>query len=169
MNTSFLLRRILPVLILVALVVGLFFWTTRAKPISVVLKTVDRGTVESTVVNTRAGTVEACQRTKLSTILGGRIEILNVKEGDRVKRGQLLLKLWNDDQKAQQNLATTQLELSRRRVVEACTVAASARRESPSPSAPISSATRSGGAAANSSSETASSESASAAMWNPAA
>jgi HlyD family secretion protein len=63
---------------------------------------VDRGKVEATVVNTRAGTVEACQRTKLSTIMGGRIEYLGVKEGDKVKKGQLLLKLWNDDQKAQQ-------------------------------------------------------------------
>ncbi len=60
--------------------------------------------------------------------MGGRIEYLGVKEGDKVKKGQLLLKLWNDDQKAQQDLATTQLELSRRRVVEACTVAASAQR-----------------------------------------
>ena len=32
--------------------------------------------------------MEACQRTKLSTIVGGRIELLNVKEGDRVRKGQ---------------------------------------------------------------------------------
>ena len=129
MNTSFLLRRILPVLILVALVVGLFFWTTRAKPISVVLKTVDRGNVESTVVNTRAGTVEACQRTKLSTIMGGRIEFLGVKEGDKVKQGQLLMKLWNDDQKAQQKLAEAQRASAMQRVKEVCTTAASSLRE----------------------------------------
>jgi HlyD family secretion protein len=90
---------------------------------------VDRGRVESSIANTRAGSVDACQRTKLSTILGGRIEYLGVKEGDHVKKGQLLLKLWNDDQKAQVNLAATQLELSRRRVTEACTVAANAVRE----------------------------------------
>lgn len=85
--------------------------------------------VEASVVNTRAGTVEACQRTKLSTITGGRIEYLGVKEGDKVKKGQLLMKLWNDDQQAQQGLAESQRELSRRRVAEACTVAASAVRE----------------------------------------
>ena len=78
MNTSILLRRVLPGIILVAIVIGAFFWTTRAKPVVVVLKSVDRGNVESTVVNTRAGTVEACQRTKLSTIMGGRIEFLGV-------------------------------------------------------------------------------------------
>ncbi len=79
MKPSFLLRRMLPALILVAAIVGGFLWTTRAKPVVVVLKTVDRGNVESTVVNTRAGTVEACLRTRLSTIMGGRIEFLGVK------------------------------------------------------------------------------------------
>ena len=129
MNTSFLLRRVLPVLLLVALAVGAFFWFTRAKPVTVVLKTVDRGNVESTVVNTRAGTVEACLRTKLSTIMGGRIEYLGVKEGDKVKKGQLLLKLWNDDQKAQQTLAEAQRATAMQRVKEVCTTAASSMRE----------------------------------------
>jgi HlyD family secretion protein len=129
MNTSFLLRRVLPVLLLVALAIGAFFWFTRAKPVTVVLKTVDRGNVESTVVNTRAGTVEACQRTKLSTIMGGRIEYLGVKEGDKVKKGQLLLKLWNDDQKAQQTLAEAQRATAMQRVKEVCTTAASSMRE----------------------------------------
>ena len=129
MNTTILLRRVLPAIILVAIVVGAFFWTTRAKPVVVVLKSVDRGNVESTVVNTRAGTVEACQRTKLSTIMGGRIEFLGVKEGDKVKKGQLLMKLWNDDQKAQQTLAEAQRAMAAQRVKEVCTTAASATRE----------------------------------------
>ena len=129
MNTSFLLRRVLPVLLVVGIAAGLFFWKTQAKPVAVVLKSVDRGKVEATVVNTRAGTVEACQRTKLSTIMGGRIEYLGVKEGDKVKKGQLLLKLWNDDQKAQQTLAEAQRAMSAQRVKEACTTAASSRRE----------------------------------------
>jgi HlyD family secretion protein len=129
MNTSFLLRRVLPALLVVGIAVGFFSWKTQAKPISVVLKSVDRGRVESTVVNTRAGTVEACQRTKLSTIMGGRIEYLGVKEGDKVKKGQLLLKLWNDDQKAQQTLAEAQRTMAAQRVKEVCTTAASSRRE----------------------------------------
>ncbi|MCF8177081.1 MAG: biotin/lipoyl-binding protein, partial [Sulfuritalea sp.] len=129
MNTSILLRRVLPAIVLVALVAGGFYWTTRTKPVAVVLKSVDRGIVESTVVNTRAGTVEACQRTRLSTIMGGRIEFLGVKEGDQVKKGQLLMKLWNDDQKAQQSLAEAQRTLASQRVREVCTTAASARRE----------------------------------------
>ena len=129
MNTSILLRRVLPALVVVGLAVGGFFWTTRTKPVVVVLKAVDRGNVESTVVNTRAGTVEACQRTKLSTIMGGRIEFLGVKEGDKVKKGQLLMKLWNDDQKAQQTLAEAQRAMAAQRVKEVCTTAASSLRE----------------------------------------
>jgi HlyD family secretion protein len=108
MKPSFLLRRVLPALILVAVVVGGFLWATRAKPVVVVLKTVDRGNVESTV---------------------GRIEFLGVKEGDKVKKGQLLLKLWNDDQKAQQTLAEAQRASSMQRVKEVCTTAASSLRE----------------------------------------
>ncbi|OHC72577.1 MAG: efflux transporter periplasmic adaptor subunit [Rhodocyclales bacterium RIFCSPLOWO2_02_FULL_63_24] len=129
MNTSILLRRVLPAALILILAVGGFVWSSRAKPVPVVLKTVDRGTVESTVVNTRAGTVEACQRTKLSTIMGGRIEFLGVKEGDKVKRGQLLMKLWNDDQKAQQTLAEAQRATAMQRVKEVCTTAASSLRE----------------------------------------
>ncbi len=129
MNTSILLRRVLPALVVIAAIAGGFFWFTRSKPVAVVLKAVDRGSVESTVVNTRAGTVEACQRTRLSTIMGGRIEFLGVKEGDRVKQGQLLMKLWNDDQKAQQALAEAQRGMAVQRVKEACTTAASSMRE----------------------------------------
>ncbi len=129
MNTSTLLRRGVPALIVLALLGAGLWWGTRPKPVSVVMKAVDRGAVESTVVNTRAGTVEACQRTKLSTIMGGRIEYLGVKEGDKVKKGQLLMKLWNDDQKAQQTLAEKQRNVSSQRVAEACTTAATAERE----------------------------------------
>jgi HlyD family secretion protein len=121
--------RLLIAVAAIAAIAAALWWFTRPKPITVVVREIDRGLVEASIANTRAGTVEACQRTKLSTILGGRIEVLAVKEGDHVKKGQLLLKLWNDDQKAQQTLSGTQVELSRRRVTEACTVAANAVRE----------------------------------------
>ena len=52
--------------------------------------------------------------------MGGRIEVLAVKEGDRVKKGQLLMKLWNDDQQAQSTLAMAQVATARQRVNEAC-------------------------------------------------
>ncbi|MFZ2971035.1 MAG: efflux RND transporter periplasmic adaptor subunit [Ferribacterium limneticum] len=123
------MRRIAIILAVIVIIgLGLFFFT-RPKPIPVVLKEVAEGKVEATLANTRAGTVEACQRTKLSTIIGGRIEYLGVKEGDKVKKGQLLLKLWNDDQQAQSALAQAQITLSAKRSEEACIAAVNAEKE----------------------------------------
>lgn len=123
------MRRTL-IAISVILFLGLsYIWFSRSKPIPVVLGEVGTGKVEATLANTRAGTVEACQRTKLSTIIGGRIEYLGVKEGDKVKKGQLLLKLWNDDQQAQSTLAQTQITLAGKRTEEACIAASNAERE----------------------------------------
>ena len=124
-----LLRRILIALSILAALAAVFWWLGRPKPIIVVVKEIDRGKVESSIANTRAGTIEACQRTKLSTIMGGRIELLTVKEGDRVKKGQLLMKLWNDDQQAQSTLAMAQVNTARQRVNEACAQASNAERE----------------------------------------
>ena len=123
------LRRGLIILVIVALGAALAWWLTRPKPVAVTVAVVGSGTVESTVANTRAGTVEACQRTKLSTITGGRIEIMAVKEGDHVRKGQMLMQLWNDDQRAEQVFARAQLDSARKRVAEACTMADLAQRE----------------------------------------
>jgi HlyD family secretion protein len=123
------MRRIAIAIAIVAVLGLAVAWFTRSKPIPVVLREVVEGRVEATLANTRAGTVEACLRTKLSTIIGGRIEYLGVKEGDKVKKGQLLLKLWNDDQQAQAALAQTQITLAGRRVDEACIAAVNAERE----------------------------------------
>jgi len=127
--SSTLIRRLLLALLLIGLVGGGIWWAKRPKPVAVLLTVIDQGRVESSIANTRAGTVEACMRTKLSATMGGRIEVLAVKEGDKVKKGQLLMKLWNDDQQAQSSLAMAQVETARKRVLEACTVAASAERE----------------------------------------
>jgi HlyD family secretion protein len=123
------IRRTLIVLAFVAAAAAAFWWFTRPQPVAVVVHEIDRGKVEASIANTRAGTVEACLRTKLSTIVGGRIEVLNVKEGDRVRKGQLLMRLWNDDQQAQSALAQTQVATARQRVAEACAQAANAARE----------------------------------------
>ena len=123
------MRRLALIAVLALAAVAAAFWFTRPKPIPVVLKEVTAGKVEATLANTRAGTVEACQRTKLSTIIGGRIEYLGVKEGDRVKKGQLLLKLWNDDQQANAALAQAQVALAGKRVEEVCIAAVNAENE----------------------------------------
>jgi len=123
------MRRILILLLVLAAAASAFWWFTRPKPISVMLVEVARGKVEASVSNTRAGTVEACQRTKLSPISGGRITYMGVKKGDHVKKGQVLIRLWNEDQQAQSGLAQTQVESARKRVGEICATADSAERE----------------------------------------
>ena len=123
------MRRIVIALVIIALLGLGFYWLSRPKPIPVVLKEVTEGKVEATLANTRAGTIEACQRTKSSTIIGGRIEYLGVKEGDKVKKGQLLLKLWNDDQQAQAALSQTQIVLAGKRSEEVCIAAVNAEKE----------------------------------------
>jgi HlyD family secretion protein len=128
--SSTLIRRILLGLLAIFLLSTGIWWAKRPKPVSVVLTEISQGRVESSIANTRAGTVEACMRTKLSATMGGRIELLAVKEGDKVQKGQLLMKLWNDDQQAQSTLAMAQVETARKRTTEACTVAANAERES---------------------------------------
>jgi HlyD family secretion protein len=123
------MRRIVVIVVILAILALAAGWFMRSKPVPVVLREVSTGRVESTLANTRAGSVEACQRTKLSTIIGGRIEYLGVKEGDKVKRGQLLLKLWNDDQQAQAALAQAQVALAGKRVDEVCIAAVNAEKE----------------------------------------
>ncbi len=123
------MRRILIIFVIIAGIAAAFWWFNRPQTISVALIEVGRGKVEASATNTRAGSVEACQRTRLSPISGGRITYLGVKKGDYVKKGQVLLRLWNDDQQAQSNLAQTQVASSQKRIAEACTVADSAERE----------------------------------------
>jgi HlyD family secretion protein len=106
------------------------WYFTRPKPLAVELATVATGNVEATIVNTRAGTIKACQRSNLAPISGGQIAKIWVKEGDRVQKGQTLLELWNVDLQAHRELAQRQLTMSQERRRETCILAENARRES---------------------------------------
>lgn len=123
------MRRLFFILFILAALGAAFFWFSRPKPINVVLVEVGRGKVEASVANTRAGSVEACLRTRLSPIIGGRIVYLGIKKGDHVKKGQVLLRLWNEDQLAQSNLARSQVNSVSQRITEVCTLAENAERE----------------------------------------
>lgn len=123
------IRRILFSVIIVAIVAWGVWYLTRTQPLLVAVAEVKRGQVEASVANTRAGSVEACQRTRLSPITGGRIVFLGVKKGDHVKKGQVLIKLWNDDQQAQSDLAIAQVNSARKHLGEVCNIAESAERE----------------------------------------
>jgi len=128
LKSKTLLRLALTLLIVAAL--GYAGWHfTRPQPPEVELATLARGTVESTVVNTRAGTIKACRRAKLAPASGGQIVKLWAKEGERVAAGQPLLELWNRDLTAQRELATRQLSTSEARHREACILADNAKRD----------------------------------------
>lgn len=109
-------------LVIATLAVGGWFYT-RPAPIEVQLVKVQRGAVEATVNNTRAGSVKACHRAKLSAPAGGQIAQLLVKKGQRVKSGEVLLTLWNNDLQAQMQLAEQQLHTTLSRITEICTLA----------------------------------------------
>lgn len=106
------IRWIIVVLVIAAASVSIWHYT-RPEPIEVVVKPVERGTVERTVANTRAGTVKACRRAKLSPAIGGQIAKLPIREGDTVKAGQFLLELWNKDLVAQAKLVQREAEAAK--------------------------------------------------------
>jgi HlyD family secretion protein len=115
--------RLVFVLIVIAAAAGAIWHATRPKPVLVAVAEADIGRVETTVANTRAGSVSPCRRAKLAPPAGGRIEKLSVREGDRVVTGQVLLTLWNQDLAARERVAREQLETAKARVREACELA----------------------------------------------
>lgn len=102
---------------------------TRPEPVTVSLYRVTHGPVASTVANTRVGTVKACRRSNVAPATGGQVARLNVAEGSRVKKDQILLEIWNDDLRAQLALAEAELIAAKARAKEACLLAEGAERE----------------------------------------
>ncbi|MEO8443841.1 MAG: efflux RND transporter periplasmic adaptor subunit [Gammaproteobacteria bacterium] len=110
-------------LIVVAAGLALLWFLNRPKPVAVAVAEVQRGAVLATVANTRAGTVDACNRARLSPPMGGQIARLPFKEGDRVAKGDILLELWNQDQRAQVSQAERDAVAARSRSRQACVTA----------------------------------------------
>jgi HlyD family secretion protein len=122
-------NRLLALSVVAGLLLALGWWATRPEALAVKLVTVERGTVEARVANTRGGTVNACRRARLAPATGGTIETLAVREGDRVKPGQLLLSLWNRDLLAQVTLAESEARAAQSNTEQACLRADIGRRE----------------------------------------
>jgi HlyD family secretion protein len=122
-------KKLIALLVVVVLAVSVIYYMGRKPPPEVTLHTVAKGTVEKTVSNTRAGTVDACRRSKLSMPIGGRVDTLLVDEGDQVQQGQVLLSLWNKDRMALQLQAQAQLQATRNNAKKICVEAENAGRE----------------------------------------
>lgn len=121
--------KLILVLAVVAAAAAAFFHFTRAKPVAVLVAEAQPGRVETTVANTRAGSVTACRRAKVAPPAGGRIERLPIKKGQRVKAGELLLELWNVDLTSRERVSREQLATAKARVAEVCQLADAARSE----------------------------------------
>ena len=112
-----------------ALGVAVYLWQGRSKPVEVIVSAAGIGTVQDTVANTRAGTIKACRRAGISPSIGGQIVTLPVTEGDPVEAGQLLMELWNDDLRAQLELAQSEARSSAASARQTCIKAEVAGRE----------------------------------------
>ncbi len=121
-------RRTLIILGVTVLAIGaVAAYCARPHPIAVAAVTVERGTVRSSVSNTRAGTINACRRARLAPSTGGQIAKLLVHKGDRVQAGEVLIELWNRDLQAQLELAQRDAVGARERADQACATAKVAR------------------------------------------
>ena len=109
-------RKRLAIAAIVIVVIAAIAWSmTRQKALEVAIVVVERGTVSASVTNTRAGTIDACRRAGMSPAMGGQIASLPVHEGDTVEANQLLLELWNEDMRAELELAQRDAAAARSR------------------------------------------------------
>jgi HlyD family secretion protein len=114
---------------LAAAAVLLRFTLLAPEPIHVKVVRAERGRVESTVTNTKAGTVRARRRAQLSSEVGGRIVEIAHREGDRVETDAPLVALNDATQRAQLRLAEEGLRVAEASRLQACIARDRARRE----------------------------------------
>jgi HlyD family secretion protein len=125
-------RWLIRIAVLVALVAAVFALRAtvlRPEPIAVQAAPVGKGRVEETVTNTRAGTVKARRRAQLAPEVGGRVVAIAHREGERVKAGEVLMRLDASVTEAQVSLSRRELQAVDAQRQQACLSAERARRE----------------------------------------
>ena len=117
-------------LIVITLIIGsTWFYSGQQEAVNVRLVALNEGPVDFTTSNTRAGTIKACNRSRLSLPMGGQIAELFVREGEHVKKDQILIRLWNKDQKARLADAKAKMAMAQSAVIESCRMAELNQRE----------------------------------------
>jgi HlyD family secretion protein len=110
-------KRLIKILIVTAILVGiavaLKLTIFQEKPVPVSVHRVDRGRVETLVVNSRAGTLRSRLRAQLSPGVAGNVLELHVVKGETVTAGHLLLRLDDVDYRAQVAIAEKALSAAR--------------------------------------------------------
>ena len=104
-----LIKILKPLSIIIAIAVLLYWFNFRS--IEVVGYKVSQGTITNTVMGT--GTLEAKTKTIISSKIAGRIEKIKVDQGDKVKAGQLLVMLDEEELKMQVKVAEANLEVTK--------------------------------------------------------
>ena len=83
------------------------------KLVPVTVQRVETGRVEDSVVNSRAGTVQSRLRSEMSPGIAGLVVAIPARKGTHVKKGEVLLRLDDTEQKARVQLATRTLDAAR--------------------------------------------------------
>jgi HlyD family secretion protein len=122
-------RWLVVVVAVAAAVVVLRLTVLAPEPVEVSTAAVDRGVVEETVTNTRAGTVKVRRRARLSPQIGGLVVALPHREGEAVRTGELVLQLDDRAQQADHELALREVRAAEAQAEEACLAARLAAKE----------------------------------------
>ena len=100
-----------------------------ASVVPVAVHRVTYGTVEETLTNSKAGSVRAQHRAALSPEMSGRVVSIPVSEGQRVRRGDVLLRLANSEAAANVSVQQRMHEAALAAARQACATAERAARE----------------------------------------
>lgn len=122
-------KKFLFVCMLLLLAIAAYYFSKSPDRISVILHKVEKGEVKTTISNTRVGTIKACRRAYLAPAIGGNVAKLFVKEGEKVKKKQLLLEVWNEDLKAQLKLYKAHIKTNKATANQLCELASGAERD----------------------------------------
>ena len=123
------IKRLLVVAAIIAVGVAVKLIVFRPKPVPVTVFRAERGRVEETVSNSKAGTVTARRRAKISPAIGGQVSYLGARKGATVKTGDILLRIADQDLRANLDLARGEVRTAEATVREACATAAQAERD----------------------------------------
>jgi len=89
-------------------------------PVEVRIQVVQRGAVEATVTNSKAGTIKARRRSHVTAETGGRVVEIAHREGEVVEQGELLVRLNDTTASAQRDLAHQGVEVATANLDEIC-------------------------------------------------
>jgi HlyD family secretion protein len=115
--TKWLFRLLIPIGIAA---VVLWYTIFRSDPIPVRVAVVERANVESSITNSKAGTIKARRRAQLSAEVGARVVATLKRTGERVKRDEVIVKLNDATPRAQLMLAQESLRVAEAARRQAC-------------------------------------------------